>query len=283
MSLTKQELINSFEEWLSIPENTKYRKWNDELLKYGFQLDVNFIPSDVSSSSFLHEELISRLFVYKYQGDFSVEGDHAYDIFYLYARLLENGVQFVYTSSYINEIYATDNGMAQTQEEVDGYVEKIRVHLDKNSRFLGKSFEVEEHYGRVSFALLTETLYSKLHVLEPFIRLAILLDIQTERKFPFHSIEDYERIYGNLSDVEFFSSIVQYSNAFDESIAHLVGSSYSQKLADVVSRVKGLVSEFSQNSEQNEAVIALLSEILANLRGMTPEEYAELKNTIFDT
>lgn len=278
MSFTKQELIKSFREWISIPENQKYRKWNDELCSYGFELDVPFVPNAINLDTILNEALIFQLFEYRYTGDFSVEGDHAYDVFMLSARLREDGVLFAYSSSYIDEIYVTDNGMAQTQEEVDGYVEKIREFLEKNSRFLGKSFEVVEQYGRVSFRLLTSTLYSKLHVLEPFIRLAVLMDIQTERKFPFCSIEDYERIYSRMNDIEFFTSIVQYSNAFEESIAHLVGSLYSQKLCDVITRVDKLACTFSQN----ESVISLLGEILSKLQSMTADEYIELKKAIFD-
>ncbi len=278
MSFTKQELIKKFREWISIPENQKYRKWNDELCSYGFELDVPFVPSAINLDTILNEALIFQLFEYRYMGDFSVEGDHAYDVFMLSARLREDGVLFTYSSSYIDEIYVTDNGMAQTQEEVDGYVEKIREFLEKNSRFLGKSFEVVEQYGRVSFRLLTSTLYSKLQVLEPFIRLAVLMDIQTERKFPFYSIEDYERIYSRMNDIEFFTSIVQYSNAFEESIAHLIGSSYSQQLSDVISRVDKLACTFLQN----ESVISLLGEILSKLQSMTADEYIELKKAIFD-
>lgn len=278
MSFTKQELIKSFREWISIHENQKYRKWNDELCSYGFELDVPFVPSAINLDTILNEALIFQLFEYRYTGDFSVEGDHAYDVFMLSARLREDGVLFTYSSSYIDEIYVTDNGMAQTQEEVDGYVEKIREFLEKNSRFLGKSFEVVEQYGRVSFRLLTSTVYSKLQVLEPFIRLAVLMDIQTERKFPFYSIEDHERIYSRMNDIEFFTSIVQYSNAFEESIAHLIGSSYSQQLSDVISRVDKLACTFSQN----ESVISLLGEILSKLQSMTADEYIELKKAIFD-
>lgn len=278
MSFTKQELIKKFREWISIPENQKYRKWNDELCSYGFELDVPFVPSAINLDTILNEASIFQLFEYRYMGDFSVEGDHAYDVFMLSARLREDGVLFTYSSSYIDEIYVTDNGMAQTQEEVDGYVEKIREFLEKNSRFLGKSFEVVEQYGRVSFRLLTSTIYSKLQVLEPFIRLAVLMDIQTERKFPFYSIEDYERIYSRMNDIEFFTSIVQYSNAFEESIAHLIGSSYSQQLSDVISRVDKLACTFSRN----ESVISLLGEILSKLQSMTADEYIELKKAIFD-
>ncbi len=282
MSFTKQELIKNFREWLSIPENQKYREWHNELCNCGFELDVPFVPSGVTLDSILNEELISQLFEYRYLGDFSVEGDHAYDVFMLCARLIEDGVLFTYTSSYIDEIYVRDNGMAQTQEEVYGYVEKIRAFLEKNRRFLGKSFEVAEQYGRVSFRLLKSTLYSKLHVLEPFIRLAVLMDIQTERKFPFHGIEDYESIYGRMNDVDFFTWVAQFTDGYEESIAHLVGSSYSQQLSDVISRVDKLVCAFSQDAEQNESVLMLLGEILSKLQSMTADDFTELKKAIFD-
>lgn len=278
MSYTKEDFIKDYELWLSRPENGKYRSWNDELCKFGFEVTVPLLPRRINENVFINEILVAQLIEYLYTGNFSVHGDNGYDIFSLRAKLTPDGVMFTYSSSFIDEIYVTNYGFAESQEEVDGYVEKIRAYLEDHADFFGKSFDVSQNNTNVVFALTTNSLYSECAVIEPFIRLAVMLDFECRRRFPFHDIADYEKIYNFVDDVEHFQRVVNYSNARESSISKLIGSSYKQTHSELVARVEGLFERFAQDEKVSE----LLLTILDGLKNTTPEEFEQIKKAIFD-
>lgn len=278
---SQQKIIEEYYKWIEYPYNNKYKTWHNKLCEMGFEVHIHdFLESPID----LSETPILQSIEYRYMGDFAIDGDHASDFFVIFACLSKDKVIFYYNSSYIDEIYMGNYGLGLSSEDVPLYLNNIKNFIEKNNDYIGKidnrSVETVYRLWHVYFCYSTDNCICMSYVVDRFTKLAILLDLQSRRKFPFCGIRDYESIYGNERDFEFFLRVSSASNGYTEGINHLIGSSYSQQKEDVLLRVEKLAEEFFQDPEDKTK--ALLSEIFGELKKMSIEEFNKLKDCVFD-
>lgn len=278
LSSAQQKIIKEYRKWIDAPENNKYKKWHEDLFKLGFKLDV-IHPWDYELD--VSENAILKPVKYRYHGPLAVNGDHALDGFMLTSSLTDNQEAILYyNSSFIDEVYMTANGWGLTQKEKELYLNDIQNFIDKYSHYIGREIEVNYYNNHVYFLLRNPRC---LHlVIGDFTKLAVLLDVQTTRKFPFCGIKDYESIYRRESDYDALIRISSYSNGYLEAINRLIGSSYSQQREDLLLRVEKLIDTFSQNSQENKNVIKILLRIRDAIKEITSEEFETIKDSVFD-
>jgi len=279
---SQQKIIDKYYRWIECPYNNKYKTWHNKLCEIGFEVYVNDFwkpPVDLSAPP------IFQSVEYKYMGDFAIKGDHAQDFFMIFACFSKDKVVFYYNSSYIDEIYMGNYGLGLSPEDVLLYLNDIKHFIEKNNDYIGGiKIATVYHLNRVFFCYSTDCSICMSYITDHFTKLAILLDLQSRRKFPFLNIHEYEMIYRQERDTEFFAKRMCENISVDLSdvLTHLVGSSYSQELDDVLRRIEKLLIEFSENSEKNKKAINLLTEAHQKLNVMSSDEFWGLREDVFD-
>ena len=161
-----------------------YQKWNEELTKDGFVLN------DVIEEDLMEFKTLS----YHYTGHFAVEGDHADDVFGLSARITENGLTIGYWSSKLSLVYLGYWDEEEPLKNPEG-IEKIKSFLDKYRDFIGDYGERIEVCNDGCFQMHFENdshVCLSYYARGTFIKLAVLLDKELRRRYPFENIEGYE-------------------------------------------------------------------------------------------
>lgn len=281
-------VVAEYKKWLELPENEKYKEWDKDLRESGFSthvkdaFDLDFNGDDMPEDHFL------KNIKYVYQGSIAVVGDHAYDVFMLTAVLSEENVAIYYKSSYIDIDYVTSGiSYRSSEEECDSIIE---ANLERLRRFLVKmretvpqsgNIEVEYDGADVYFCYFTDDLYGD-WFLTYFTKLAVFIDVQTNRRFPFADIREYEQIYRSRVNRKFFLRLSESSEGCEWGIKTLVGCRLSQKLNDVRSRVDELIGEYSIDPAENEPIIKLLNGMRNALSGYTEEKFEDIRDDVFD-
>ncbi len=279
----EKNILDQFLQWIEKPENEKFKNWHNLLIDSKFALKIAHY-SDFKVES--NRNTLLEQITYRWDGEFSVRGDHACDGFMISACLSNDGVIFYYCSSYIDEVYMSGDGLGLTIKEQKIYLDDMRNFINNNSTYIGnKNIKIEYHLPWTYFWLCKDEAFGNYFwVKDCFTKLAILLDIQTTRKFPFLNIQGYEMIYRQESDADFFAQRAHeniHVDVFDV-LTHLIGSSYSQELDDVLRRVEKLLTAFSENSVKNKKAINLLTEAHQQLSVMSPDEFGNLREDVFD-
>ena len=178
-----------------------YKKWNEELINDGF------IMNDVIDEDLMEFKTLS----YSYTGHFAVEGDHADDVFGLSARITENGLDIGYWSSKLSLVYLGYWDEVEPLRNPEG-IEKIKSFLEKHREFIcdySERIEVcndgyfQMHFDNDTHASLTY--YAR----GTFIKLAVLLDKELRKRYPFENIKGYElfsrvKLAQTIEDFEVF-------------------------------------------------------------------------------
>ncbi len=161
-----------------------YEKWNEELINDGF------VMNDVVEEDLIEFKTLS----YCYTGHFAVEGDHADDVFGLSARITENGLIIGYWSSKLSLVYLGCWDEEEPLRNPEG-IEKIKSFLDKHREFIGDYCErievCNDGYFQMHFDNDTHACLSY-YARETFIKLAVLLDKELRKRYPFENIKGYE-------------------------------------------------------------------------------------------
>lgn len=161
-----------------------YQKWNEELTNDGFVLN-----------NVIEEELMGfKTLSYRYNGHFAVEGDHADDVFGLSARITENGLVIEYWSSKLSLVYLGCWDEVEPIRDLEG-IEKIKSFLDKHREFIGDYCERIEVCNDGCFQMHFDNdahVCLSYYARGTFIKLAVLLDKELRKRYPFENIKGYE-------------------------------------------------------------------------------------------
>lgn len=229
-----------------------YDRWNEELLRLGFTLtdDAEQIMSTKNKLQ------------YKYEGHFSVHGDHAYDYFGVFAVMTEEGLFIVYESSRLTEVFLQEGGAVDIDER-DARIELVVRYMNKRRHLLNqvRPEDIILHPNG-EFTIQVEDSRSPERCLGAFEKLAVLLDLELARTFPFYSIREYEIVYkislGLFNDIldNFVPGETVNSERFNKEYLNpyqlmklLLLSKYGISRQDAVKELKALASKVKKCSD----------------------------------
>ena len=159
-----------------------HKLWEGELNKLGFE-PIGFKANPLTGETFLR---------YWHNGNFSVDGDHAYDVFGVMAIMSKSGITLSYRSSKLTNCYLdcyddTDEDLREKLNKLEDFLNKHRevLHYYRKDIIISDSGSFEIAVGRVGY------LRCALGKLE---KLAVMLDNELCKSFPFENIHGYERI-----------------------------------------------------------------------------------------
>lgn len=183
-----------------------YKEWNEDLLKYGFTMD-EVIKEDLMESKKLS---------YYYIGHFAVEGDHDDVVFCLSAKITEDGLTVGYWNSKFSVSYLGYYDENEPLRNPEG-LEKVKSFLVKHKEFLqDECIEVcNDGCFQMHFKINSRPHFSS-YTRGAFIKFAVLLDKELQRKYPFENIKGYEmrsqvKLAETIEDFEKFDPSKSYA------------------------------------------------------------------------
>ena len=243
-----------------------YKKWNTYLLENGYRLACPY-----------EWDLKRGAIIYQYDSELSVTGDHSQDVVTIFAYLRPDKVLFVYDSSNLNYFYP-------------GYEEDVPAVLDafykKHYDFINyypPTHKIEIKHANDHPYFISEESDMVYYRFDDFARLAILLDREMNKRYPFNSVRDYEKreqhfLKKTLSEPLFFHPALQKDS--DECMLEMiVGCSYAEAREDCTERARSILYSLT---ESNQDLVEPTAEAICKLETMTDEEYIELKDKIFN-
>ena len=243
-----------------------YKNWDPYLKEQGYKF------------AFPHEWDLKRGFLlYQYDTELSVTGDHSQDVVTMYAFLRADKILFVYDSSNLNYFYPG------YEEDVPA---KLAAFYKKHYDFINfydGTHKIEIHHSGGNVYFISEESEMVYYRFDDFARLAILLDREMNKRYPFNTVRDYEErekhfLEKALSEPLFFHPAFQKD--CDECVLEmLVGCSYTEAREACTERAKELL--YSLN-EENKIFVEPLAQAVCKLEEMSDQEYLELKDKLFD-
>ena len=244
-----------------------YNKWDKFLRENGFKFTYP-LPINLRKGSI----------IYVKETDLSVTGDHSQDCVILYAYLTAEKVMFVYDSSKLNYHYSPhgfddDAGLRRFYEKNYDYINYYPdTHKIEIVKIEGVTYFVSEE---------SEMVYYRF---DDFARLAIILDYEMNKRFPFHTRSEYE-----LAEQEYLKRTLTDEAGFVHPgfgefsssciLGTIVGTSYSATREDSLARAKEILYSLSENNEELKEYIV---EAVCKLETMSDEEYGVLRDKVFD-
>lgn len=271
--------------------NDGYERWNGELTNIGFVCNYN-------EKSVMQRKSLS----YYYHGHLEVHGDHAYDLFAVSAVLTPHALVMIYRSSYLESVYLEMGGIA-TPEIYDNGLKAVRAFLAKHERFIGgygKKITVNsDGYFEILLYDKKGAMDSVRCALGCFEKLAVLLDMELGREYPFESISGYEKNNRNVLNavldsftkspsVDCPNRIVPIHVASDMwSLRKLaIASSYGTTKDEAVSNFTNLAEKRLEHDAACGLDVAdtrrQYAILLEELVGMKADEYENYKLCLFD-
>ena len=286
-----------------------YEKWNEELTGNGFVID------DIEESLIKHKTL-----TYYYSGHFAVQGDHADDVFGLSAILSEKGVVIAYCSSKLSIKYlgCRDAKVSVINTE---RLSKVKSFLNKFRNYTGDHYECVEIDSVGCFQMFLTEHYEISHAVDTLIKLAVLLDKELQKRYPFEGIRDYEEhnriiLSETVEDFESFkpsgrrgcryngirhNECLQYDNLLDIIIMSSYTATQDETLEKFYNMANALMKCIEKQqftdaerigecssctcASQIEKTFYNEKEILSlvdRIKRMSTEEYEEYKDRLFD-
>ena len=243
-----------------------YKKWDSYLTENGYTLALPY-----------EWNLKHGAIIYRNDTDLSVTGDHSQDVVTMFAYLCADKVLFVYDSSNLNYFYPGYE--EDVPAKLDAFYKK---HYDFINYYAGThKIEIRHINGNVYF--ISEESDMVYYRFDDFARLAILLDREMNKRYPFNTVRDYEKreryfLEKALSEPLFFHPAFQKD--CDECIFEMiVGCSYMEDPQDCTERARSIMYSLNEN---NKNLIEPLADAVCKLETMSEEEYLELKDKIFD-
>ena len=243
-----------------------YKKWDPYLREQGYRFAY---PMEV--------DLKRGFIVYQYDSELSVTGDHSQDVVTMFAFLRADKILFVYESSNLNYFYPgyDEDLPAKLEAFYKKHYDFINYYADTHK------IEIIHEGGNVYF--ISEEGEMVYYRFDDFARLAILLDREMNKRYPFNTIRDYEKreIYfldKALTEPLFFHP--GHQKDCDECVLEmLVGCSYAETREACTERARSILYSLT---ESNQDLVEPTAEAICKLETMTDEEYIELKDKIFN-
>ena len=263
----KPEEMPKMLEECGLTEN--YNRWDKYLKEVGFKATI----SDISNR-------INKVLVYKYEIDLSVRGDHWYDAFTVYAFLKSDCVYFVYENGNIsNNLYRTLGSDENIAKTISRYIhEKQRYFI-----FRGPPMDIEVVSAGGLIYFVTKETDNVFVSMDVYTRLAVILDFEMHKRYPFTDPFDYERIEEKmlertLTEEPFFhEGFEKYS---DECIMKtIIGCSVKGSRADAIDRAKKIRSTLPESAS---ILRSYLDEGIEKLSLESDEEFEKEKVDIFN-
>lgn len=243
-----------------------YKKWDVYLQKQGFKFSY---PTAANIR-------IGAL-IYEYTTDLSVTGEHAYDCVVIYAYVTAEKVLFAYDSSnlnYYDPSYPID---------IEARVKKF---CDKNSDYINfypPMQKIEPVLIDADYYFIAEAAEERIFRMDDFARLAITLDREMNKRYPFNNLREYEIketefLARTLTEEPFFHpGFLTYS---DECfLKTLIGTSFHEKREDSLERAKEILYSLT---ESNKNLVEYVVSAVCELETMSDTEYSDMKDKIFD-
>ena len=243
-----------------------YKKWDKHLKDYGFRFAY---PMPVN--------LRTGALIYYLETELSVEGDHSQDCVVMYAYLTAEKVLFLYDSTKLNHYY-TDYPIdleAKLQKFYDKKFDYINFYP------LNHKIEIK-NIGYTTY-FISEQCDMNYFRFDDFARLAISLDIEMQKRYPFlelHEYELFENAYLNRTltgDGYIHPGFSQFS--FECILGSFVGSSFKETREECLERAKG---ELYKLTEKNGELMQYLVDAVCKLEIMSDEEFRDMKYKVFD-
>ena len=256
----KDYLLAEYRKWIELPENIKYKVRHEELTALGFELDTHYLFRSFKEGTELNKDRFLQVIEYRYYGNFSVHGDHAYDVFMVIAKSYDDDhTLFIYSSSYIDVCYIQEGGLA-TREEADKSVEMLKRFVAKRIDRVGIDIDIFEINGEAFFTHCAEK--PSVEIMDAMANLAVMLDEDTRRKFCFCEIKDYEDIYNKIIEKNGFDSIPKYTYPEDECTNWLIGSCYKITLNELIAKTEALLEKTKAENEDKTKLISIFENLL---------------------
>ncbi len=224
-----------------------YEKWNEDLTNDGFVMD------DV-----VEEELMKlKTLSYRYFGHFEVQGTEQDDEFVLSAKITEDGIRFRYWNSVFSLMYLGYFDDLEPLRNREG-LKIIKSFLDKQREFIGDYRERMEVCRDGYFQMRFDNDFSYYDIRGIFIKLAVLLDKELRRRYPFENVRAYEK-YNQIilsETIEDFNSFEVHELIPYHGIRHHDSLYYDRLLQIIIMSSYGI---------SRERVMQTFSELAASL------------------
>lgn len=243
-----------------------YKKWDVYLQKQGFKFSYPTMAN-----------MRIGALIYECTTDLSVVGEHSHDCVIIYAYVTAEKVLFVYDSSnlnYYDPCYPID---------IEARVKKF---CDKHSDYINiyaPTQRIESVVIDGIYYFVAESGEELIFRMDDFARLAIILDIEMNKRYPFNNLLEYEEketefLARTLTEEPFFHpGFLTYS---DECFFKtLLGTSYHEKRESSIERAKEMLYSLT---ESNKNLVEYIVSAICELETMNDEDYMDLKDKIFD-
>ena len=248
-----------------------YTRWIDDLSKEGFE------PKIITETMLEHGAIN-----FCYHGNFSVEGDHAHDVFTIVTTMMKDKIIFNYASSLL-DYHAECQEMLGYEfgETIKGYIKKIGDYLG----YKADKIEVDYTPGCTNFNIIygENEAPCVFHTIDIFSRLAILLDRELKKSMPFGTVSDHEeRAQDELSRLSERTVSKNNGNCpygIDGVTEILICSKFFESRNDCLSRIK----EYKRSVEAiGGELYRIVSESVEAIAQMTEDEFYRKKLELFD-
>ncbi len=243
-----------------------YKKWDKYLKNCGFRFAYP-MPMNLRTGAL----------IYYLETNLSVEGDHSQDCVVMYAYLTAEKVLFLYDSTKINHYY-TDYPI-----DLDA---KLQKFYDKNYDYINfypPNHKIEiKNVGYTTY-FISEQCDSLYFRFDDFARLAISLDREMHKRYPFlelHEYELFENAYLNrtLSGDEYVHPAFEQMS-FESILYSFIGSSFAETREECLNRAKG---ELYKLTEKNSELMQYIVDAVCKLEVMSDDEFRNIKYKVFD-
>lgn len=272
--ISKEELVCLLSA-LNLTE--QYEKWNDELYSKGFEL------KDMRVGELLNKKAIW----YRKRYNCHVVGDHSTVVLAIDARIDENGLKLVYENLRISEYYL----VVSPKESASLYLEDLKKFIKRNSDYI--DLYRDDEITVDSSSVMEITVKDEISRSEnTMLKLAILLDKEVRRDFPFELIEGYQdrgRLELQLLEEEFNEEDRERLSWNEYMVLrHVIQSDFSMSKEKVIETFKYYTQrmlDFYKKRESNnmcEEIKENTAELIDELENMSHEEYILKKYDAFD-
>ena len=243
-----------------------FKRWDGELKKNGYMI----APP-------MEADLKHGYITYQKDTELSVTGDHSQDVVSLLAYLTAYKLMIIYDSSNLN--YFHPGYPVDTEALVMRFYEKNYHFINFCSE--AQKIEVQFIDGNVYF--ICDANEKAYFAFDDFARLAVLLDKEMNKRYPFHTPREYEEKEKNYLAQSLTSELFVhpgFQKYNDECIPEIIiGCSYFESREECLLRAKNLMLSLN---ESNKDIAQGVVDAICKLETMSDEEYYRLKDKIFD-
>lgn len=255
----------------------QYKKFHDELYSNGFE------RMKIRVGELLNKKAVW----YRKSYNCSVVGDHSTVVLAIDARIDENGLKLVYENLRISEYYL----VVSPKESASLYLEDLKKFIKRNSDYIDlyRDNEITVDSSSVMEITVKDGIRRSENTM---LKLAILLDKEVRRDFPFELIEGYQdrgRLELQLLEEEFNEEDRERLSWNEYMVLrHVIQSDFSMSKEKIIETFKYYTQrmlDFYKKRESNnmcEEIKENTDELINELENMSHEEYICKKYDAFD-